>query len=137
MQLQANLTKNPSLKNQVRVDAVQSEIEVLTPELEDYKALQQNPNVRISLESIEHLATDLIRARIAKGLTQAALAAKLGTKSQMIQRYETTDYASLSRVLEIARVIENTPRSWDGIAKEHVRDRKLRKPATSKSRNSR
>ena len=111
-QLKVNLAKEPSLKNQIRLDAVQSEIEVLQQELEEYKNLQQNGNVQIPLESIEHLAQNLIRARIAKGLTQAALAAKLGMKSQMIQRYETTEYASasLARVLEIARVIENTPR---------------------------
>jgi transcriptional regulator with XRE-family HTH domain len=50
----------------------------------------------------------LIRARIARGLTQRDLAIKLGLKEQQIQRYEETDYASasLARINEVIRALD-------------------------------
>ena len=49
----------------------------------------------------------LIQARIAAGLTQEDLAARLGVKPQQIQRYEASDYqtASFARLREIARLL--------------------------------
>jgi len=49
----------------------------------------------------------LIRARIAAGLTQKELAARLGLKEQQIQRYEATRYAgvSLDRVQAVAEAL--------------------------------
>ena len=45
----------------------------------------------------------LIKARIARGMTQRDLAARIGLKEQQIQRYEATDYASasLSRIMDV------------------------------------
>lgn len=61
----------------------------------------------LDVTSIERLPQNLIRARIASGLTQRELAARLGVKEQQIQRYEATNYASasLARVLEVARIL--------------------------------
>jgi len=49
----------------------------------------------------------LIQACIAAGLTQEDLAARLGVKSQQIQRYEGSDdqTASFARLSEIARLL--------------------------------
>lgn len=49
------------------------------------------------------------RARIASGLTQEAMAQKLGLKRQQIQRYEATEYASasLATIRQIAQAIES------------------------------
>ncbi|MFN0055014.1 MAG: helix-turn-helix domain-containing protein [Planctomycetales bacterium] len=49
----------------------------------------------------------LVKARIATGLSQRALAKRLGLKEQQIQRYEATDFqsASLSRLQEIVRAL--------------------------------
>jgi ribosome-binding protein aMBF1 (putative translation factor) len=58
---------------------------------------------------LEAIADDLIKARIAAGMSQASLAKSLRLKPQQIQRYEASKYASasLSRVLEVARVLRN------------------------------
>jgi ribosome-binding protein aMBF1 (putative translation factor) len=61
----------------------------------------------ITLHSIEELPKTLIQARIAAGLSQEELAAKLGLKAQQVQRYEANDYqsASLERINKIVRVL--------------------------------
>ena len=63
--------------------------------------------VRISLREVEQLPQKLVRARIAAGLTQEALAEKLGLKRQQIQRYEASEYASasLATIRQIAQAI--------------------------------
>ena len=96
------------LEVQVQRDAVQSEIEVLTEQLTAFENLQ-NGQTQVELGSLEGIAEKLIQARVARGFTQAELAAKLKMKPQQIQRYEASKYAnaSLSRVLEVARVLQN------------------------------
>ncbi|MGH9799144.1 MAG: helix-turn-helix domain-containing protein [Blastocatellia bacterium] len=61
------------------------------------------------MKFISDLPETLVEARIAVGLTQSALAKKLGLKPQQIQRYEATDYAqaSLARIQQIASVLES------------------------------
>jgi ribosome-binding protein aMBF1 (putative translation factor) len=61
----------------------------------------------LELDSLEGLPKVLIQARIAAGLTQEDLAARLGVKPQQIQRYEASDYqtASFARLREIARLL--------------------------------
>jgi ribosome-binding protein aMBF1 (putative translation factor) len=97
-----------ALETQVQRDAVQSEIEILEAELATYEQLR-NGQTFIELESLEHIAEKLIQARVASGFTQAELAAKMKMKPQQIQRYEASKYASasLARVLEVARVLQN------------------------------
>jgi transcriptional regulator with XRE-family HTH domain/Zn-dependent peptidase ImmA (M78 family) len=58
----------------------------------------------ISINSFDDLADGLIKARIASGLSQKALADRLSLKEQQIQRYEAERYASASfqRLREVA-----------------------------------
>jgi DNA-binding XRE family transcriptional regulator len=92
---------------EVRRAALGSLLEELRLELEAFENLrfQEIPS---TLKQLEQLAEDLIKARIARGYTQAQLAAKLRLKTQQIQRYEASKYAgaSLARVLEVARVLQ-------------------------------
>jgi ribosome-binding protein aMBF1 (putative translation factor) len=91
--------------------AFQGQIDTLKAELEAYEHLKaQEPSINTA--PLEQIADDLIRARIASGYTQAQLAAKLKMKPQQIQRYEASKYASasLARVLEVARVLQNAKR---------------------------
>ncbi len=96
------------LEVQIQRDAVQSEIEVLTDQLKAFDDLR-NGQTQVELGSLEGIAEKLIQARVARGFTQAELAAKLKMKPQQIQRYEASKYAnaSLTRVLEVARVLQN------------------------------
>lgn len=96
------------LEVQIQRDAVQSEIEVLTDQLNTFDDLR-NGQTQVELGAFEGIAERLIQARVARGFTQAELAAKLKMKPQQIQRYEASKYAnaSLTRVLEVVRVLQN------------------------------
>jgi DNA-binding XRE family transcriptional regulator len=100
------LKPHSKIAYQAQRDGIESQLETLRKEIQAFEALQQSTEELLPSE-LEALPHRLVRARIAAGLTQAALAKKLGLKEQQIQRYETNQYASasLSRVIEIARAI--------------------------------
>ena len=79
------------------------------------------------LPSIAHA---LIRARIAEGLKQEDLAARLGVKAQQVQRYEATEYqtASLARLHQVADVL--------GLEWEHIVTRRKKSKITSRFRRA-
>jgi ribosome-binding protein aMBF1 (putative translation factor) len=89
-------------------EAFQGQIDSLKAELDEFEQLKQNA-LSLDTEPLENIAEKLIQARVARGFTQAELAAKLKMKTQQIQRYEASKYAnaSLTRVLEVARVLQN------------------------------
>src|SRR6267378_7170158 len=76
----------------------------LQAELVEYDRLKSPDLSVISIDSFDELPTGLIKARIASGLSQKALAERLGFKEQQIQRYEAERYASASyqRLREVA-----------------------------------
>ena len=97
----------PKRALEVRQNALESLIEELQTQINAYQRLRNHQDAP-DLSGLEDLGEDLIRARIASGLTHATLAARLGMKPQQIQRYESTRYASasLARVLEVARALQ-------------------------------
>lgn len=101
-----NPTLHPKLRR-AQLDGLRSQLDDLKRELHDYEALRSGKRRFIALESIEELPKTLIQARIAAGLSQEELAARLGLKPQQIQRYEATSYqsASLERINEIMRTL--------------------------------
>ncbi len=76
--------------------------------LAEYEALRAGQVSVLELDSLADLPEALIRARIAAGLTQKNLAARLGLKEQQVQRYEATRYdgVSLGRVQAVADALE-------------------------------
>lgn len=90
------------------LDAIQSEIEIARQELEEYESLRAGSIQRFEAKSLSELPDLLVKARIARGLSQAELAQALGVKPQQIQRYESERYgsASLSRLKEISNVLK-------------------------------
>jgi ribosome-binding protein aMBF1 (putative translation factor) len=86
---------------------LQSQLRDLEAELKEYESLKSGGPKTLELDSLDALPKVLIQARIAAGLTQEDLAARLGLKPQQIQRYEASDYqtANFARLLEIARVL--------------------------------
>ena len=88
-------------------DALESMIEELNEELQDYNRTKAGHVDMEVLSSVDKIAGVLISARIAKGLTHRQLASMVGLKEQQIQRYEARDYANvdLSRVQEIAKAL--------------------------------
>lgn len=84
-----------------------SEMEILQQQIKDYEQLKRRGKVKIKLHELSALPKELIRGRIAAGLTQTELARRLGLKTQQIQKYEANDYAmaSYTRLMEIAQAI--------------------------------
>jgi transcriptional regulator with XRE-family HTH domain/Zn-dependent peptidase ImmA (M78 family) len=88
-------------------EAMESQLADLQAELAEYDRLKSADLSVISINSFDELADGLIQARIASGLSQKALAERLGLKEQQIQRYESERYASASyqRLREIAAAL--------------------------------
>jgi len=94
---------DPLLHKAMR-ESLERQVQELREELAEYGALQGGQVASLELSSLAELPDALIRGRIASGLTQKDLAARLGLKEQQIQRYEATRYASasLARIQQVA-----------------------------------
>ncbi|MCU1413802.1 MAG: hypothetical protein JWN80_1142 [Microbacteriaceae bacterium] len=90
---------------ELQLDALRGTLDDLQAELAEYDALRDESLIEAS--GIAQLPTALIRARIARGLTQRQLAERVGVQEQAIQRYEAADYfgASFARLVEIANAL--------------------------------
>ena len=88
-------------------DAVRSQLSDLEEELRDYEVLRSGGFEFNRLHAVAEVPQLLIKARIARGLSQKSLAGRLGLKEQQIQRYEASEYASasLARVRSVAEVL--------------------------------
>ena len=89
------------------LEAMESQLADLREELEEYEQLKSADLSVISVATFDELADGLIKARIAAGLSQRALAQRLEIKEQQIQRYEAERYASASyrRLCEVERAL--------------------------------
>ncbi len=89
-------------------DALRSQLADLEQELREYETLKAGEVPNDELSVVAELPTVLIKARIARGLSQKDLAERLGLQEQQIQRYEATDYASasLTRIKEVVGALE-------------------------------
>ena len=92
---------------QAQLDAVSSQLVDLEAELREYEAVREGRFRMDDLNVVAELPALLIKARIARGLSQRELADRMGLKEQQIQRYEATDYATAkwSRIREVAGVL--------------------------------
>jgi HTH-type transcriptional regulator / antitoxin HipB len=75
-------------------NSFQTQIDRMQVEIQAYDDLKAG-KVEITMSSIEDLPKVLIQKRISLGMTQKELAAKLGIKEQMVQRYEASGYESI------------------------------------------
>jgi len=101
-------TDTHPLLTKAQREALESQLAELKLQIDEYERLRSGKIKRLKKSSFQNLPVELIRARIARGLTQKDLAGKLGMKEQQIQRYEETDYASasLSRVNEVIKALD-------------------------------
>ena len=86
-----------------REDGLRSQLVDLEAELHEYEELSAGQFEFGQLKTITELPVALIKARIARGMSQRDLADRLGLKEQQIQRYEASEYgsASLTRVRQV------------------------------------
>ena len=91
-----------------QADALRSQLESLRNELREYAEMKTGDIPPPDLSYIAVVPQDLIHARIAAGLSQKELAERLGMPEQQIQRYEATEYesVSLARIIEIAKALQ-------------------------------
>lgn len=87
--------------------AAQGQLAELMQQLEEYEALRKGAIPIAPIPSLAELPLALIRARIARGWTQARLAEALKVAEQQVQRDESNAYrsASLERIRKIADVL--------------------------------
>lgn len=105
--LPAKSVGNDAWLNDMERDALVSQITDIEAEISEYEMLKSGQVAFTERFSLAELPRVLVQARIAKGLSQTDLAAKLDMKPQQIQRYEATDYmgASLARLIEVSDLL--------------------------------
>ncbi len=94
----------------LQADALQSQLDDLRVELAEYDELRSGAMTTFESPTLSGLADALIKARIARGWTQADLADALGVAEQQVQRYEASRYAgaSLARLGDVATALNVT-----------------------------
>lgn len=99
-----------------QADALRSQLESLREELREYEEIKTGDIPPPDLSYIAVVPQDLVRARIASGLSQRELAERLGMPEQQIQRYEATEYesVSLARIMEIAKALQPASPTLNG-----------------------
>jgi transcriptional regulator with XRE-family HTH domain len=86
---------DPALAD-VQRDALDSQLQEMLQDLREYEALKEGKITVFEAESLAELPLLLVKARIARGLTQKDLAESLNVKEQQVQRWEANDYAAAS-----------------------------------------
>lgn len=99
--------RNQKLRYQAHLNALNSQLEELREEVEEYEKLKEGKIKQLEIDSFEKLPEAIIKARIFRGLTQEGLAKRLGVKPQQVQRDEANRYASTSfvKMLEILNAL--------------------------------
>lgn len=99
---------NEQLRHRLYLKSFRASLEELQEEAQEYEKLKAGKIDYLQIEQFNQLPEALIKARIVRGLTQEALAERLGLKPQQIQRYESTLYASASftRILEVIDALD-------------------------------
>ena len=90
---------------------MESQLADLEGDMREYEELKAGDFQVEALDVVRSLAMLLVKARIARDLTQRELAELVGVKEQQIQRYEATDYASasLSRIRAVVDALLSGP----------------------------
>lgn len=98
---------HPMLRK-AQTDGLESQISDLEAEIEDYDALQSGAVTSFEADGLHDLPDILIRARIARRMSQKDLGTFLGIAEQQVQRYEAERYrsASLERLSEVAAALD-------------------------------
>ena len=99
---------HPAIKKAM-LEGIKSQIKELKDEINEYETLKNShKKLELTINQLSELPIVLIKARINRGLTQKELAVKLNLKAQQIQRYESSNYKSVSfeRLVEVVEVLD-------------------------------
>ena len=100
---------HPTLRR-AQIAGLESQVAELGDEVREYEHLQSGAVTTFVAEGLADLPDILIRARIARSMSQRDLGTFVGVAEQQIQRYEAERYrsASLERLSEIAAALDIT-----------------------------
>ena len=92
----------------IEVDALESQITEIEGEMSEYQQLRQRQIPLPKSSTVDELPKVLAKARIRSGISQDALASRLDTTTEQIQRFEESNYmgVSLDTLLRISRIVE-------------------------------
>jgi HTH-type transcriptional regulator / antitoxin HipB len=96
-------------------NSFQTQIDRMQMEIQAYDDLKAG-KVEITMGAIEDLPKVLIQKRISLGMTQKELAAKLGIKEQMVQRYEASGYELILRMRGYANGFGRLAEVWNALS---------------------
>lgn len=98
---------HPALRR-AQISGLESQAAELRSDIAEYELLQSGAVTDFEAEGLHDLPDILIRARIARGMSQRDLGAFIGVAEQQIQRYEAERYrsASLEKLSEIADALD-------------------------------
>ncbi|AGY56422.1 helix-turn-helix domain-containing protein [Gloeobacter kilaueensis] len=91
-----------------RKGALESQIQQLQEQLDEYDHLRSSQVFSLQIASLEELGIALIKARIVAGWTHEQLAGKLGWSEAQVLTNERSEYqnASLGELMAVARALE-------------------------------
>jgi DNA-binding Xre family transcriptional regulator len=99
---------NPlSVKSQLVLNSMLDMCSSMENEIAAYDSLKENKTIVLRSRRLQELPAMMIEYKIASGLTQKEMAKKIGMKEQQLQRYEDTDFESISfqNLIKILRAI--------------------------------
>jgi transcriptional regulator with XRE-family HTH domain/Zn-dependent peptidase ImmA (M78 family) len=90
-----------------RIEAVGAQVKKLRTELDEYTDLKAGRITQIKADTLLDLPIALIKARIARGFSQSALAELINVMPQQVQRWEAERYRKVAfeRLSQIARAL--------------------------------
>jgi len=99
--------EDPGKRSAAIRGSYESMIRQLEDELREYDELKSGVLNLPQVERLSQIAPFIARIRIAKGVSQAELARRLGVSKQVISRYEESDYqtVAIARLEEILDAI--------------------------------
>lgn len=107
------------------VDALRMQIEDIEREMEEYKDIKSGRLLAFEADELDSLGDVLVKARIARGVTQAELARELEMTQQQIQRYERDGYQKIS-LWRLAEIADALGLEFSVRARLHTTDRRER-----------
>ena len=91
----------------LEIDALKSQIRDIEEELLEYEQLKSGEIPAPDIPTIDELPKVLAKARIRAGISQNALAIRIKTTPEQVQRFEASNYmgASLDMLLRVSRIV--------------------------------
>jgi DNA-binding Xre family transcriptional regulator len=99
-------TRHDPLRNELLLVSLQRLQEDIQKEIKQYEKRKKNALTRLPGRELKQLPSLIIEYKLARGLTQKALAAQLGIKEQQWQRYEADNFSSIS-FKNLLKLLEN------------------------------